>query len=455
MPVLSAIVCADWSKVSARRAAYVADVRARVVRCLGKGPFTLTSLVRGATRMASDRTVLLGIDAPLGAPRSLLAATHADLGVSPDATFVEWVRKVALWPQFFSRAIEAEPWSPLRPFFRVAPGEDGRNSRFREMKERGVEPFRLVDTVTAAKSPFILSGIPGSVGSSVVDLWPALASVLADSSAGLRAWPFDETEPDAGDPGIVLAEIYPRAMYALALASEPPAQRSRLRVDKSDRTTRRAAVESLLDQEWVGRFGVRFEDADADMLSEDAFDALLSAAGALRCVLEGTPLGYAAADPFEGGILGLDSLNLALPERVFRSGGGKVTVTPLDTSPFLERASSEWIASNDLAFAIADGFPVSPGHTLVVTKRVVATWFDASRYEQMAVVDLIAAVKEVLDQRDPRPDGYNIGWNAGTASGQTVAHLHVHVIPRYAGDVEDPTGGIRGVIPGKGNYRRR
>ena len=99
--------------------------------------------------------------------------------------------------------------------------------------------------------------------------------------------------------------------------------------------------------------------------------------------------------------------------------------------------------------------PVSPGHTLVVTKRVVATWFDANRYEQMAILDLIDEVKAALDARDPKPDGYNIGWNVGVASGQTVAHLHVHVIPRYAGDVEDPTGGVRGIIPGKGNYRRR
>jgi diadenosine tetraphosphate (Ap4A) HIT family hydrolase len=449
--VLSAIICADWSKVSARRAAYVADVATRTVRCLGKGPFTLTSVLRAASRI--DGSVLVGIDAPLGAPRSLLAATHSDLGVSPDATFIQWVRKAALWPEFFTRAVEAEPWSPLRPFFRVSPGADARNSRFREMKARGVDPLRVVDTVTAAKSPFILSGIPGSVGSSVVDLWPALASVLADST--LRVWPFDETEPDAGEPGIVLAEIYPRAMYALALAPEPPAQRARMRVDKSDRDTRRGAVESLLDQEWVGRFGVRFEDADADMLTEDAFDALVSAAGALRCVLEGTPLGCAGADPFEGGIVGLDSLNLSLPERTFRSGAGKATATSLDTSPFLERPAREWIASNDLAFAIPDGFPVSPGHTLVVTRRVVATWFDASRYERMAILDLVDEVKALLDAREPKPDGYNIGWNVGVASGQTVAHLHVHVIPRYAGDVEDPTGGVRGIIPGKGNYRRR
>jgi diadenosine tetraphosphate (Ap4A) HIT family hydrolase len=121
-------------------------------------------------------------------------------------------------------------------------------------------------------------------------------------------------------------------------------------------------------------------------------------------------------------------------------------------SPFLHRSPTEWIASNGLAFAILDGFPVSRGHTLVVTRRLVATWFEATRDEQSAIVELIDEVKAVLDRQTPPPDGYNVGFNAGVAAGQTVMHLHVHVIPRYAGDVPDPRGGIRHVIPGLGNY---
>jgi diadenosine tetraphosphate (Ap4A) HIT family hydrolase len=121
-------------------------------------------------------------------------------------------------------------------------------------------------------------------------------------------------------------------------------------------------------------------------------------------------------------------------------------------SPFLQHPASDWIASNQLAFAILDGFPVSVGHTLIVTKRVVPTWFDATREERLALVDLIEEVKAALDRRIPAPDGYNVGFNAGAAAGQTVLHLHVHVIPRYAGDVPDPRGGIRHVIPGFGNY---
>jgi len=121
-------------------------------------------------------------------------------------------------------------------------------------------------------------------------------------------------------------------------------------------------------------------------------------------------------------------------------------------SPFLERPATEWVASNRFAFAIPDGFPVSPGHTLIVTRRLVATWFEATREERHAIVDLIDQVKAVLDGRTPPPDGYNVGFNAGIAGGQTVMHLHLHVIPRYVGDVPDPRGGVRHVIPGLGNY---
>ncbi|MFZ4580914.1 MAG: HIT family protein [Myxococcota bacterium] len=120
-------------------------------------------------------------------------------------------------------------------------------------------------------------------------------------------------------------------------------------------------------------------------------------------------------------------------------------------SPFLARPTTDRIAENALAFAIRDGFPVSAGHTLVVPKRVVATWFDATREEQHAILDLVDQIKTRLDA-EFHPDGYNIGWNAGAAAGQTVMHLHVHLIPRYTGDVPDPRGGVRHVIPGKGNY---
>ena len=123
------------------------------------------------------------------------------------------------------------------------------------------------------------------------------------------------------------------------------------------------------------------------------------------------------------------------------------------TSPFLSRPQSEWIASNDLVFAILDGYPVNPGHVLVIPKRLVSTWWEATREEQVAILDLLEVVKRQLDESH-RPDGYNIGVNAGEAAGQTVFHLHIHLIPRYRGDMEDPRGGVRHVIPSRGNYKK-
>jgi diadenosine tetraphosphate (Ap4A) HIT family hydrolase len=100
-------------------------------------------------------------------------------------------------------------------------------------------------------------------------------------------------------------------------------------------------------------------------------------------------------------------------------------------SPFSAIPEAEWLCANALAFAIFDSFPVSPGHALVITRRVVPTYFDCTAAEQAAVMELVGEVKRLLDARlEPKPDGYNVGFNAGAAAGQTVPHVHVHVIPR-------------------------
>ena len=121
--------------------------------------------------------------------------------------------------------------------------------------------------------------------------------------------------------------------------------------------------------------------------------------------------------------------------------------------PFCELAPARVVATNDLALALRDGYPVNSGHTLVVPRRHVATWFDATREEQRALLDLVEQQKAELD-RTLTPDGYNLGINVGVAAGQTVMHLHLHLIPRFAGDVDDPTGGVRFVIPERGDYHR-
>jgi len=100
---------------------------------------------------------------------------------------------------------------------------------------------------------------------------------------------------------------------------------------------------------------------------------------------------------------------------------------------------------------IRDGFPVSPGHSLVIPKRHVLSLFDTSEDERSDLFRLLDAAKHIISQ-ELNPDGYNVGINDGAAAGQTGPHLHIHLIPRYSGDLADPRGGVRWVIPGKADY---
>lgn len=109
------------------------------------------------------------------------------------------------------------------------------------------------------------------------------------------------------------------------------------------------------------------------------------------------------------------------------------------------------LLENDLAYARYDGFPVSKGHLEVIPKRHVKDWWEATNEERMAIIALLDEAKKIVDEKY-HPDGYNIGMNLGEMAGQSVMHLHVHLIPRYKGDVENPRGGVRGVIPSKQNY---
>ena len=108
-------------------------------------------------------------------------------------------------------------------------------------------------------------------------------------------------------------------------------------------------------------------------------------------------------------------------------------------------------AENDLAFAIFDGFPVNPGHVLVIPKRHVANYFELTSAEVLAINGLLNKMKAEVEAKF-HPDGYNIGVNVGADAGQSIFHVHVHLIPRYKGDVESPRGGVRGVIPSKRSY---
>lgn len=118
---------------------------------------------------------------------------------------------------------------------------------------------------------------------------------------------------------------------------------------------------------------------------------------------------------------------------------------------FCSIPSSRRVAESGLTLTVRDAYPVSPGHTLFITKRHVADLFGATAAELSELMEALHAAKVHLE-RELRPDGFNIGANCGNAAGQTVPHLHVHLIPRFHGDTPDPRGGIRNCIPGKGGY---
>jgi diadenosine tetraphosphate (Ap4A) HIT family hydrolase len=112
------------------------------------------------------------------------------------------------------------------------------------------------------------------------------------------------------------------------------------------------------------------------------------------------------------------------------------------------------VAGNDLAFAVRDSYPICPGHTLIVTRRHVASFFEVNTDERNVMLLLLDQAKEELEAQF-HLSGYNIGINDGADAGQTVAHVHIHLIPRYRGDAEDPRGGVRWVLPDKADYWSR
>ena len=119
--------------------------------------------------------------------------------------------------------------------------------------------------------------------------------------------------------------------------------------------------------------------------------------------------------------------------------------------PFCSPDPARVFLDGALVLGLWDGFPVSPGHALLVPRRHVATWFDANEAERSELGGAIALARDAILKRHS-PAGFNVGMNLGHAAGQTVPHLHVHVIPRYDGDVPDPRGGVRWVVPERAAY---
>ena len=118
---------------------------------------------------------------------------------------------------------------------------------------------------------------------------------------------------------------------------------------------------------------------------------------------------------------------------------------------FCSVPAEQILIERPLALAARDSYPVSKGHTLIIPRRHVASFFETTEDERLAMMKLLDEARTILD-REHHPDGYNIGINSGAAAGQTVMHVHMHLIPRYTGDRADPRGGVRWVLPEKAAY---
>ena len=117
--------------------------------------------------------------------------------------------------------------------------------------------------------------------------------------------------------------------------------------------------------------------------------------------------------------------------------------------------SKDLVFDNEYAFASFDSYPVSKYHSLIVPKRHISDYFELTNDELLACNDLIKKIKKKIQNEDKTVDGFNIGTNSGVAAGQSIMHCHIHLIPRRKGDVDNPQGGVRGVIPSKQHYIRK
>ena len=268
---------------------------------------------------------------------------------------------------------------------------------------------------SSPKSVFQIGG-GGAVGTGSIRGMPHLAALR---KAGFSIWPFHEVQTP------LVIEIYPR------LLTGP--------VNRSDFDKRQAYLAQHCPE-------VDCEFACKAASSEDAFDAAVSAVVMSRHLDEISTL-TATRDPTE-----LIEGRIWWP-REMREAAASSTRRPVPQPdcPFCNIPEECVLAESRHALAIRDRYPVSSGHTLVIPKAHAGTLFALSAEIQADIWRLVAKLREDLRSQF-NPDGFNVGLNDGQAAGQTVQHTHVHLIPRYDGDVVDPRGGIRRVVPEHAAY---
>jgi len=226
---------------------------------------------------------------------------------------------------------DPERWSPESPFFSVNPGEGG-FTRYVEAAGGRAVLFREVERVTGGKTVFAASGIPGTVGSGSATLWREILAARRSGTKCFRIWPYEvELEEISSSGSPVVAESYPRACYAVALAPVLPTRRRHLA--KTKRDERVARLEELSGANWLREQGVNIEGIEWAVETEDDFDALMQAAALVRMMDSEIPLSTHLIDPtWEGGILGTGGLVLREPNRTRSRSTGKRKPPPKNTA---------------------------------------------------------------------------------------------------------------------------
>jgi 8-oxo-dGTP diphosphatase len=300
------IVSVDWGLGPAKRAAYVARLREGWSFARAEPPsggWTLEALLALARRLSdeSGRRVLLGIDAVLGVPALLARAAGA-------SSFLELLVCLARSGGLERESGAATSWALEQPFFRIPAGR-GALTCFVDAAGGRSATLRQIERRTGAKTVLALSGIPGSVGSGSRALWRELAPLLDAPVRDFRVWPFDgDLQGDSVSP-VVVAEVYPRASYAIALAGACPTKP--FPIAKTRKEPRAQALDALSKARWVAQHGVSLGDLSGARESEDDFDALLTATALVRHFVEQKSLSCWLIDPLaEGGILGTGLLEL-------------------------------------------------------------------------------------------------------------------------------------------------
>ena len=273
---------ADWSKFSAKCSVYLSSPgtrRIERVRPPGKS-WSLEALLDQAAKLQRSAPVLVGVDVVLGVSKGFGRCVKRNR-LPPCDNFLDWLRDMGRSDSFFGTCHDPATWDPSVPWFAVKKGKGGL-SDYTRLVDDGM--LRRVDAKTNAKPVFAVSGIPGTVGSGTRAFWQELAPRLS-GDRDFAVWPFEGSLPHLlASHDIVLAETYPRLAYAAALTRELPAKM--IAVPKSSFEVRERACIRLQQMDWVSINEVKLCCLDRAVASEDDFDALLTAAGVLRCQLE-------------------------------------------------------------------------------------------------------------------------------------------------------------------------